>query len=234
MRIDFLTIFPELIESFLRCSLIGKARETGLIFSKAWNIRDFADGSQRRIDDTPYGGGAGMVMMAEPIMQSIEAVRRIEPQSTVVCLSPTGDVFNQAVALELSQLSSVTFLCGRYEGIDERVLKLGVNRKISIGDYILCGGEVASMVIAEAMVRLLPGVLGNDQSIHTESFQKSEEGSLFLEAPQYTKPSMWRGHSVPEVLLTGDHGKIAAWRKEKSLELTRTVRPDLLQPEDSF
>jgi tRNA (guanine37-N1)-methyltransferase len=227
-RLDILTLFPELVESFLDCSLVGRARTLGVIKAMAWNIRNFADPPHYKVDDSPYGGGAGMVMTAEPVKRAIDAVRAVSPKSFVVFLSPVGETFNQRKAEELAQRDGgLCFLCGRYEGVDERVLEAEVDSRISLGDFILMGGEVAAMAVMEAVLRLRPGVLGNKDSMTTESFALTSEGGTYLEAPQYTRPLLWHGHTVPEVLLSGDHGRIAEWRRKASGEITKRVRPDL-------
>lgn len=227
-RFDILTLFPELVESFLGCSLVGRARTLGILEAVAWNIRDFADPPHYKVDDSPYGGGAGMVMTAEPVKRALDAVRQTSPRSFVVYLSPAGEPFNQRKAEELAQRDGgLCFLCGRYEGVDERVLEAEVDSRISLGDFILMGGEVAAMAVMEAVLRLRPGVLGNEDSMNTESFALTSDGEVYLEAPHYTRPLLWRGKSVPEVLLSGDHRRIAEWRRAASHELTGRVRPDL-------
>jgi tRNA (guanine37-N1)-methyltransferase len=230
-RLDILTLFPELVESFLGCSLVGRARALGLLEATAWNIRNFADPPHYKVDDSPYGGGAGMVMTAEPIKRALDAVRAISPGTIVIYLSPAGETFNQRKAEELAKFDGgLCFLCGRYEGVDERVLESEVDSRISLGDFILMGGEVAAMAIMEAVLRLRPGVLGNEDSMNTESFALSSDGGTYLEAPQYTRPLLWRGQSVPDVLLSGDHGRIAEWRRTASRAITSRVRPDLFNP----
>jgi len=227
-RFDILTLFPELVESFLGCSLVGRARTLGMLEATAWNIRDFADPPHYKVDDSPYGGGAGMVMTAEPIKRALDAVRAIAPGTFVIYLSPVGGTFNQRKAEELAQVEGgLCFLCGRYEGVDERVLESEVDSRISLGDFILMGGEVAAMAVMEAVLRLRPGVLGNEESMSTESFALTSDGAVYLEAPQYTRPVLWRGQRVPDVLLSGDHRRIADWRRAASREVTGRVRPDL-------
>jgi tRNA (guanine37-N1)-methyltransferase len=229
-RLDILTIFPELIDSFLECSIVGRARALGIVQATAWNIRNFADPPHHKVDDCPYGGGAGMVMTAEPIKRAIDAVKASSPKSLVVYLSPVGDTFNQRKAEELAQWNGgLCFLCGRYEGVDERVLEAEVDSRISLGDFVLMGGEVAAMAVIEAVVRLRPGVLGNNESVSTESFALTSDGDMYLEGPQYTRPLLWRGSSVPEVLLSGDHRRIAEWRRRASGEVTARRRPDLVK-----
>jgi tRNA (guanine37-N1)-methyltransferase len=232
VRIDIVSIFPEFF-GVLDISLLGKARERGLIKLGVHNLRDFAHDRHRTVDDTPYGGGAGMVMKPEPWGEAFDAV--LDPaaagaeSSVVIFPSPAGERFTQAIARELALEKHLVFGCGRYEGIDQRVVehtktRPGVTvREISLGDYVLNGGEVAVMAMIEAVGRLVPGVVGNPQSLTEESH---EDG--LLEYPSYTKPAAWRGLEVPPVLLSGNHGAIAAWRHDQQVERTRQVRPDLL------
>ncbi|WP_166873667.1 tRNA (guanosine(37)-N1)-methyltransferase TrmD [Salinibacterium sp. ZJ450] len=229
MRIDIVTIFPEFFE-VLDISLLGKARQTGLIELELHNLRDHTHDRHRTVDDTPYGGGAGMVMKPEPWGAALDevlgsAASGVEP--VVIFPSPAGEVFTQAMARELSTEQHLVFGCGRYEGIDQRVFDDTASRAtvrlVSLGDYVLNGGEVAVMAMIEAIGRLIPGVIGNPESLTEESH---EDG--LLEYPSYTKPSSWRGHDVPPVLLSGNHAAIAAWRREQQVERTRRVRPDLL------
>ena len=224
MRIDIVTIFPEFF-GVLDVSLLGKARQSGLIDVGVHDLRDFTNDRHRTVDDTPYGGGAGMVMRPEPWGEALDAV--VTPESVVVFPSPAGERFTQATARELALEPHLVFACGRYEGIDQRVIDhagtVARVREISLGDYVLNGGEVAVMAMIEAVGRLVPGVIGNAASLDEES----HEGGL-LEYPSYTKPAQWRGHEVPPVLLSGNHGAIAAWRHEQQLERTRARRPDLL------
>ena len=224
MRIDIVTIFPEFF-GVLDVSLLGKARQSGLIDVRVHDLRDFTHDRHRTVDDTPYGGGAGMVMRPEPWGEALDSV--VETGAVVVFPSPAGERFSQATARELSLAGQLVFACGRYEGIDQRVVEhaasIATVREISLGDYVLNGGEVASMAMIEAIGRLVPGVIGNAASLDEES----HEGGL-LEYPSYTKPAQWRGLDVPAVLLSGNHGAIAAWRHEQQLDRTRRVRPDLL------
>jgi tRNA (guanine37-N1)-methyltransferase len=224
MRIDIVTIFPEFF-SVLDVSLLGRARQTGLIELGVHDLRDHTRDRHRTVDDTPYGGGAGMVMKPEPWGEAFDRI--LTPGSTVIFPSPAGERFTQATARELSESSHLVFGCGRYEGIDQRVIDEAATRatvrEISLGDYVLNGGEVAAMAMIEAIGRLIPGVVGNPESLTEESH---EDG--LLEYPSYTKPATWRGREVPPVLLSGNHGAIAAWRREQQLERTRRVRPDLL------
>ena len=228
MRIDIVTIFPEFF-GVLDVSLLGRARERGIIDVSVHDLRDFTHDRHRTVDDTPYGGGAGMVMRPEPWGEALDATLGVtgEDDAVVIFPSPAGERFTQATALELSQESHLVFGCGRYEGIDQRVVEFASSRarvrEISLGDYVLNGGEVAVMAMIEAIGRLVPGVIGNAASLDEES----HEGGL-LEYPSYTKPATWRGLAVPPVLTSGNHGAIAAWRREQQLERTRRVRPDLL------
>ncbi len=225
MRIDIVTIFPEFF-SVLDVSLLGRAREAGIIDVAVHDLRDFTSDKHRTVDDTPYGGGAGMVMRPEPWGDALDAT--IQDNSVVVFPSPAGERFTQATARELSTEQNIVFACGRYEGIDQRVVEFAATRarvrEISLGDYVLNGGEVAVMAMIEAIGRLVPGVIGNPESLA----QESHEGGL-LEYPSYTKPAEWRGLAVPPVLLSGNHAVIAAWRLDQQVERTKRVRPDLLE-----
>jgi tRNA (guanine37-N1)-methyltransferase len=229
VRIDIVTIFPEFFD-VLDISLLGKARQQGLIDLGVHNLRDHTHDRHRTVDDTPYGGGAGMVMKPEPWGEALdEVINTQDPASgpLVIFPSPAGEVFTQAMARELSHESHLVFGCGRYEGIDQRVFDHTATRArvrlVSLGDYVLNGGEVAVMAMIEAIGRLIPGVVGNPESLTEESH---EDG--LLEYPSYTKPASWRGLEVPPVLLSGNHAAIAAWRREQQVERTRRVRPDLL------
>jgi len=236
MRIDAISIFPDYFAA-LDLSLLGKAREKGLIQFKAHNLRDWTFDKHHTVDDTPYGGGAGMLMKPEPWGLALDEVLGIDEKSetvadaTVIFTSPAGEVFNQQLAYELAQEERIVFACGRYEGIDQRVVDYASTRAkvrlISIGDYVLNGGEVAAIAMTEAIVRLIPGVIGNADSLTEES----HSGEGLLEYPSYTKPASWRGLDVPEVLLSGNHAAIAAWRYQQQLDRTRLVRPDLLTPD---
>ncbi|NWF93406.1 MAG: tRNA (guanosine(37)-N1)-methyltransferase TrmD [Syntrophaceae bacterium] len=223
MRFDILTLFPDMFSSPFRESIIGRAIEKGLIEVRTINIRDFALDKHRVVDDTPYGGGQGMVMKVEPIARAIEWVKSQNPSAWTVHLTPQGKPFNQELASSLSSRPHLILLCGRYEGVDERVRELFVDEEISIGDYVLTGGELAAMVLIDVVARLLPGVLGSDRSAAEDSFFNS-----LLEYPQYTRPLDFRGKCVPEVLLSGNHAAIALWRRKEALRRTLTRRPDLL------
>lgn len=230
VRIDVLSIFPSYFDG-LTLSLLGKAQSAGILDLQVRDLREWTTDRHRTVDDTPYGGGAGMVMKPEPWGLALDEVSA-ESRPTIIFPSPAGEVFTQATARELSTRDHLVFGCGRYEGIDERVFdyaaSLGEVRLISLGDYVLNGGEVATMAMIEAIGRLIPGVVGNPESLVEESH---EDG--LLEYPSYTKPSVWRDHAVPDVLLSGNHGVIASWRREQQIERTRRRRPDLLPPEDS-
>lgn len=227
MRIDVVTIFPTFFD-VLEVSLLGKARGAGLLEVNVHDLRDHTHDRHRTVDDTPYGGGAGMVMKPEPWGAALDQIAAESPQKPIFIFpSPAGEVFTQATARELSEAPHLVFGCGRYEGIDERVFEyartLGTVRLVSLGDYVLNGGEVASMAMIEAIGRLVPGVVGNPESLVEESH---EDG--LLEYPSYTKPSSWRGYDVPPVLLSGHHGNVATWRREQQVQRTRERRPDLL------
>jgi tRNA (guanine37-N1)-methyltransferase len=223
MRFDILTLFPEMFSSPFKESILAKAIEKGLIEVRAINIRDFALDKHRIVDDAPYGGGQGMVMKVEPIARAIEQVKSEDPSVRTIYLTPEGKPLNQEMARQLSSRSHLMLLCGRYEGVDERVRETFIDEEISIGDYVLTGGELAAMVLIDAVSRLLPGVLGSDRSAEEDSFF----GSL-LEYPQYTRPASFRGHEVPEVLLSGNHQAISLWRMKEALRRTWMRRPDLL------
>jgi tRNA (guanine37-N1)-methyltransferase len=223
MRFDVLTIFPEVFHPYLECGVLGKAVERGLIQIKIVNIRDFASGKHKNTDDRPYGGGEGMVMKPEPIYNALESIDR-EENSLVVLLSPQGERFDQEMAWELSKYDQLILICGRYEGVDERVRILCAEKEISIGDYILTGGELAALVVIDAVSRLIPGVLGGQFSNVEESFSNG-----LLEYPQYTRPRVFKGLEVPEVLLSGNHEQIKKWRRREAIKRTLERRPDLLK-----
>ncbi|WP_230103297.1 tRNA (guanosine(37)-N1)-methyltransferase TrmD [Microbacterium sp. Bi121] len=228
MRVDVISIFPSYFDG-LALSLLGKARESGILDLRVHDLRDWTSDRHRTVDDTPYGGGAGMVMKPEPWAQALDELTRESgaARPTIIFPSPAGEVFRQATARDLAEREHIIIGCGRYEGIDERVFEyaatLGEVRLVSLGDYVLNGGEVAAMAMIEAIGRLIPGVVGNPESLVEESH---EDG--LLEYPSYTKPSAWRERAVPDVLLSGNHAAIASWRREQQLERTRTRRPDLL------
>ncbi len=221
LRIDVLTIFPELIEQFAATSVIGRGQREGLLAVRAIDLREATTDRHRTVDDTPFGGGAGMVMKPEPIFDTVE---RRNVQRPVLYLSPAGRVLDQAYAGELAQLDGFTLLCGRYEGIDERVRQHLIDAELSIGDFVLAGGEAAALVVIEAVGRLVPGVLGNAESPVEESFADG-----LLEYPQYTRPAEYRGWAVPEVLTSGNHALVARWRRAQALAGTLERRPDLIR-----
>lgn len=225
MRFDILTIFPEYFD-VLNLGIIGKAVRDGKFQVNIVNIRDFSKDKHHKTDDYPYGGGAGMVMTPDPIVSAIEAT---DPnhEAVRIYLSPKGEVFKQSVAKELSGCDRVLFLCGGYEGVDERAIQLAIDREISIGDYVLTGGELPALVVMNATVRYIDGVLGSDESTVEESFSTN-----LLEYPHYTRPQVYRGLSVPDVLVSGNHAEVDKWRAQKSLEITRERRPDLLEKDN--
>ncbi len=224
MRIDVLTIFPEMFAGPLEYSIIKRAREAGVVTINLVNFRVWARDKHHTVDDSPFGGGPGMVLKPEPVFETVEAVRAAqEVEGPLVYLSPKGERLTQALARELAALPCLTVLCGRYEGLDQRVVDHLVDREVSVGDYVLSVGEPAVIVLLDAVVRLLPGALGDDQSTEEESFSDG-----LLEYPQYTRPAEFRGWKVPEVLLSGNHEVIRRWRSEMSVEETRKKRPDLL------
>jgi tRNA (guanine37-N1)-methyltransferase len=225
MRIEIITLFPDLFGPFLEVSFVGSARAKGLVDVRVHDLRDWATDRHRSVDDSPYGGGPGMLMAPEPLVPAIEAVA--EPKgpgrtARVAAFSPQGVPLEQAKLREWADLEHLVLVCGRYEGIDDRVYDLAVDEEVSLGDYVLSGGELPAMVVVEGLTRLIPGVLGNPESAEIDSF-----GGGLLEGPQYTRPPNYRGLEVPEVLRSGDHAAIARWRAEQALERTRTRRPDL-------
>ena len=222
MRIDVFTIFPEYVEAPLRSSLLGRALERGLVEVRVLDPRERATGSHRSVDDEPFGGGAGMVMTPEPLFAAVEAA---DPPRPLLLLSAAGRRFDQKMARRLARAAGFSLLCGRYEGVDERVAEHLCDDEISAGDYVLAGGEAAALVVVEAVVRLVPDVMGNVESAEDESF-----GDGLLEYPQYTRPADFRGWTVPEVLRSGDHARIARWRRAQALRRTLDRRPDLLGP----
>jgi tRNA (guanine37-N1)-methyltransferase len=223
MRIDVFTIFPEYLDPPLRVSLLGRARETGLLDVRLHDPRDDTADKHRSVDDEPFGGGAGMVMTPEPLFAAVERVGPVRP---LFLLSASGRRFDQACARELAAGDGFSLICGRYEGVDQRVADHLCDDELSVGDFVLAGGEAAALVVIEAVARLLSGVMGNAESARDESFNES-----LLEYPQYTRPANFRGWEVPEVLRSGDHARIAAWRAEQARERTRARRPELLEPE---
>ncbi len=230
MRIDIVTLFPAMVEGPLRESMLGRARQRGLVDIRVVNLRDYGEGPHRVTDDYPFGGGGGMILKPEPLVAAVEALRT--PEARVVLMDPRGRLFTQAVAWELAGGRHLILLAGRYEGVDERVSELVGSEALSIGDYVLTGGELPALVVTDAVVRLLPGVLGAPGAAERESFVDG-----LLEPPQYTRPEVFRGVRVPAVLLSGDHARIARWRRQQALWRTWRSRPDLLararlSPED--
>ncbi len=223
MNFDVISLFPAMFSSPIGESILGKALERGLISFEAHNLRDWATGRHQVTDDAPYGGGNGMLLKPEPVFAAVEEIRSRRPASKVVMLTPQGKRFDQREASELASCDGLIFLCGRYEGFDERIRQNLVDLEYSIGDYVLTGGELGAMVMIDAVSRLLPGVLGGRDSACADSFSDG-----LLEHPHYTRPAEFRGMSVPEILLSGDHGRIARWRREQQLERTLARRPDLL------
>jgi tRNA (guanine37-N1)-methyltransferase len=224
VRVDVFTIFPDYLEAPLAASLIGKAREAGILDVRLHDPREHATDNHRSVDDTPFGGGAGMVMMPEPLFAAVEAV---EPARPLFLLAPGGRRFDQPLARELATGDGFSLLCGRYEGVDQRIADHLCDGELSVGDYVLAGGEAAALVVIEAVARLVPGVLGNEVSPASESFTER-----MLEEPQYTRPAEFRGWEVPEVLRSGDHGRIERWRRAQALRRTIERRPDLLGDRD--
>lgn len=234
IRFDVLSIFPEMLHSPLDFSLLKKAREKGLIEIGLHDIREWAEDKHRMTDDAPYGGGCGMVMKVEPVERALNLIKRADAQSLVVLMTPQGETFNQKIATGFAAQKQIILICGRYEGFDERIREHLVDREISIGDYILTGGELSALVVIDAVSRLIPGVLGNDASAAKESFSQG-----LLEYPQYTRPAEYKGWCVPEVLASGNHAQIERWQRIEALRRTWQRRPDLLKkmeltPEDNL
>lgn len=224
MRFDILTLFPGLFEPFLEESILGRAIKEGKVDIRLTNIRDFAKGRHRVTDDRPYGGGEGMVMKPGPIYRALDSVEKISKKSVVLLLTPQGESYDQSKAWELSRLDQIIMICGRYEGVDERIRSNRIELELSIGDYVLSGGELGAMVVIDSVSRLLPGVLGGERSNQEDSF---EDG--LLEYPHYTRPREFKGKEVPSVLLSGDHEKIRQWRRTQAIKRTLERRPDLLK-----
>jgi len=224
MRFDILSIFPEMFAPLINYGIIGRAVKGGLIEINLVNIRDFGEGPHLMTDDRPFGGGDGMVMKPEPIFRALESIPRVKGDRKVILLTPQGQPFDQAIARRLTKLKQIVLVCGRYEGVDERVRSTYVDMELSIGDYILTGGELPAMIIVEVVSRLVPGVLGGVRSNLEESFE-----DYLLEYPQYTRPRVFQGEAVPSVLLSGDHGRIQLWRRSQSIKRTLERRPDLLE-----
>ncbi|MFQ5673743.1 MAG: tRNA (guanosine(37)-N1)-methyltransferase TrmD [Nitrospinales bacterium] len=227
LRFDIISIFPGLFDPLLNESILKRARDRGIVEVQAHNLRDYSLDKHKKVDDYPFGGGPGMVMGVEPIARAIESVKRGQPGAHTILLSPRGERFDQEKARRLAQRNAIILVCGRYEGVDERVGRFFVDEEISIGDYVLSGGEIPAMVLLEAVSRLVPGVLGDETSALEESFS-----SPLLEYPQYTRPRDFRGYKAPDVLVSGDHRKIRDWQREQALKKTARVRPDLLKKEN--
>lgn len=230
MNCYIMTLFPEMVMGGLSASITGRAMNNGLLHVEALNIRDYSLDKHKKVDDYPYGGGAGMVMQAQPIYDCFQSiVERIDGNYRCIYLTPQGKTFKQSMAKQYVQEENLIFLCGHYEGVDERVLEEIVDDYVSLGDFVLTGGELPAMVMVDAIARLVPGVLHNDDSAFTESFENG-----LLEYPQYSRPEEWRGKKVPEILLSGDHAKVDSWRLQQSIERTRILRPDLLADVESI
>ncbi|MDR3309511.1 MAG: tRNA (guanosine(37)-N1)-methyltransferase TrmD [Tannerella sp.] len=223
MRIDILTVLPEMIEGALHCSILQRAQDKGLVEIQLHNLREFTANKWRRVDDYPFGGEAGMVMQIEPIDRAIEALKSEREYDEVIYTSPDGERFNQQMANQLSMLRSIIILCGHYKGIDYRIREHLITREISVGDYVLTGGELAAAVIADATVRIIPGVIGDEQSALSDSFQDG-----LLASPVYTRPASYKGWDVPEVLLSGHERNIHEWRIQQAMERTERLRPDII------
>jgi tRNA (guanine37-N1)-methyltransferase len=222
MKIAIVTLFPEMFEPILGSSMMWKAQKDGFTEFEVVDLRKYGLGKRNQVDDTPYGGGAGMLLKPEPVYAAVEELKAKMPNAKVFMMTPRGETFTQLAAKKISKLEEIIILCGHYEGFDERIIEL-VDIELSVGDYVLTGGELPAMIVVDAVVRLLPGVLGDKQSPHDESFSQG-----LLEYPQYTRPEDFRGMKVPDVLLSGNHSKINDWRKSKAVEKTKANRPDLL------
>lgn len=225
MKINIMTLFPEMCESVLSESIIGRAREKGFIEINCINIRDYSTDKHNRVDDSPYGGGMGMLMQTQPISDCYDAIcEKSGKKSHLIYLSPCGEVLTQKKVKDLALLDEITLLCGHYEGIDQRVIDSIVDEQISVGDYVLTGGEIPALIVADSVARMIPGVLPNDEAKELESHYDG-----LLEYPQYTRPYEWKGEKVPDVLLSGHHENIGKWRREQSLLMTAKLRPDMLK-----
>ena len=222
MKFDIITLFPEMFSAIREEGVIARAMKKSLISINTWQLRDFSSNNYKNVDDKPYGGGAGMVIQVKPIRDCISKIKKLNPNTKVIYLSPQGKKLDQNLVEELATFESITMLCGRYEGVDERVIENDIDIEISIGDYVISGGELAAMVVIDAISRRLPGVLGNEVSL-----KDSFTGNL-LDCPHYTRPEVINGQTVPKVLLSGDQAKIDAWRLEESIKITKQKRPDLL------
>ncbi|MEN9282052.1 MAG: tRNA ((1)-)-methyltransferase [Bacteroidota bacterium] len=227
IRIDIVCVVPQILESFVSTSIIGRAQDKGLAKIQLHNLHDYASDTFRHIDDTPYGGGAGMIIQCEPVFRCIEQLKQERTYDDVIYLCPDGETLTQNLCNSLSLTSSLILLCGHYKGIDQRIRDLLVTREVSVGDYVLTGGEIAAAVVTDAIVRLVPGVVGDAESVLEDSFMHG-----LLDAPHYTKPADFRGHTVPDVLLSGNHAKIRQWRHDQAMTKTQQRRPDLLTSEN--
>lgn len=223
MRIDIITVLPEMFESPLNCSILKRARDKGLVEIHVHNLRDYTTNKHRKVDDYPFGGEAGMVMSVQPIDACISSLKAERNYDEVIFMTPDGETFDQPMANSLSLLENIIILCGHYKGVDYRVREHFITREISIGDYVLTGGELPALCVTDALVRLIPGVIGDEQSALSDSFQDN-----MLAPPVYTRPADYNGWKVPEILLSGHEAKIAEWRYEQAMERTRRIRPDLL------
>lgn len=230
LRIDILTLFPEVFEPVLGASITGRARAAGAVEWVATNIRDYADNKHKKVDDRPFGGGPGMVMMCQPLYDAVTAVEASDPRpATRILLTPQGAPLTQAMVEGFARRPRLLLIAGHYEGIDERVIEELAPVEVSIGDFVLSGGEIPALALIDAVVRLLPGALGHDQSAAEDSFMPTGEGGQrLLDCPHYTRPREWKGREAPEVLMSGDHGRVARWRLEQKVARTRARRPDLL------
>jgi len=232
MRIDILTLFPEVFEPVLGASITGRARTAGLVEWHPTDIRDFADNKHKKVDDRPFGGGPGMVMMCQPLWDCVQHVEARDPRTaTRILMTPQGEPLTQRIVEELAALPRILIIAGHYEGIDERVIERLAPREISVGDFVLSGGEIPAMALIDAVVRLLPGALGHEGSAASDSFSPAgPHGVRLLDCPHYTRPRVWEGMEAPDILLSGDHPKVDAWRLRQQIDRTRQRRPDLLPP----
>ncbi len=224
MRIDIITVLPEMLESPLNCSILKRAQDKGLAEIHVHNLRDYTTNKHRKVDDYPFGGEAGMVMQIEPVDRAISALKAERDYDEVIFTSPDGEILTQPMANRMSLLDNIIILCGHYKGVDQRIREHLITKEISIGDYVLTGGELPAVIITDAIVRLIPGAIGDEQSALTDSFQDN-----LLAPPLYTRPAVYKGWEVPEILLSGHEAKIDAWRHEQAVERTRRLRPDLLK-----
>lgn len=236
LRIDILTLFPEVFEPVLGASITGRARAAGLVEWHATNIRDFADNKHKKVDDRPFGGGPGMVMMCQPVYDAVMAVEARDPRpATRILLTPQGVPLTQPMVEDFARRPRLLLIAGHYEGLDERVIEELAPVEVSVGDFVLSGGEIPALALIDAVVRLLPGALGHEDSAAEDSFMPvGPEGQRLLDCPHYTRPREWRGKAAPDVLFSGDHGRVARWRLEQKLARTRARRPDLLQPPPDY